>query len=168
MAHRGLPAALIAAVFTFLGAASAADAPVLGPDSAQPVPRFVSLAAANANGRHGPGLDHRIDWIYQRPGLPLQVIAESGPWRKVRDPDGGEVWMHARNLAAKRTIMARPAEGDELALRRSPRPIGRAVAYLAPGVTADLTGCEGDWRRVTINGRVGWAHKDALWGADDC
>ncbi|HCK85242.1 MAG TPA: hypothetical protein DHW63_12215, partial [Hyphomonadaceae bacterium] len=43
-----------------------------------------------------------------------------------------------------------------------------AAAMLEAGVVAPLTGCEGDWRRLAIGGRVGWLKKDALWGAEDC
>ncbi|MEJ0058598.1 MAG: SH3 domain-containing protein [Terricaulis sp.] len=147
-------------------AAGAADAPRIGPDSHEPVPRFVSLRTESANGRHGPGVEHRIDWIYERAGLPMQVTAESGPWRRVRDPDGGEVWMHAQNLDSKRTAYVR---GDEdIALRDGPRTGSHVEAYLAPGVVGSLTACEGDWRRISVRGRVGWAPKDALWGVEDC
>lgn len=157
-----------AAVFSLIAAslASAADAPVLGPDSNLPVPRYVSLKAEGANGRHGPGVEHRIDWIYERAGLPLLVTGESGPWRRVRDPDGAEVWMHARNLDPRRTAYIVAA--GEAPLRRDPRGNAAVSAYLEQGVVGALTGCEGDWRRVTVNGRVGWVAKDALWGAADC
>lgn len=151
--------------------ASAADAPAqdslrLGTDSNLPVPRFVSLRTEGANGRHGPGVEHKIDWIYERAGLPLEVTGESGPWRRVRDPDGGEVWMHARNLDPKRTIYVVAA--GEAALRRNANSASATVAYLETGVVGNLTGCEGEWRRVAVGGRVGWVERDAVWGAADC
>lgn len=157
-------AAAIAAFAFFSLSADAADAPALGPDSNLPVPRFVSLKGDNANGRRGPGLEHRIEWIYARAGLPLQVIAESGPWRRVRDPDGAEVWMHAQNLDQRRTAFVR----QEAALRRHANGASAPLAYLAPGVIGPITGCDGDWRRVTIGARVGWVEATALWGGEDC
>lgn len=136
--------------------ASATDAPA--------IPRFVSLKTEGANGRHGPGLEHRIDWIYRHAGLPLQVTGESGPWRRVRDPDGAEVWMHQRNLQDRRTALVR---GDaDVPLRANPRGDSTVRAYLAPGVIGSLTGCDGEWRRVAIGGRVGWVEAAALWGAE--
>ncbi len=56
-------AAYVAAFFLigFSFSASAADTNVLGPDSNLPVPRYVSLKAESANGRHGPGVEHRVD-----------------------------------------------------------------------------------------------------------
>ena len=156
----GIMAALIAASALFSLTSATAETTSIGSDSNLPVPRFVSLKTEGANGRHGPGLEHRIDWIYDRAGLPLMVTGESGPWRRVRDPDGAEVWMHAQNLDQRRTVYV----GQATALRRAARGNGEVVAYLAPGVIGAITACEGDWRRVAVGGRVGWVENDALWG----
>jgi SH3-like domain-containing protein len=161
---RGSFAVLGAALAAFSLSAAAAGSPVVGPDSSLPVPRFASLKTEGANGRRGPGLEHRIDWIYARAGLPLQITAESGPWRRVVDPDGAQVWMHAQNLDARRTAFI----NQETPLRRNARPHAQPVAFLAPGVVGALTGCEGAWRRIAVGGRVGWVDKGALWGAEDC
>lgn len=160
--RRGMPAAMIAASAILFLTAASADTPALGPDSNLPVPRFVSLKVEGANGRHGPGLEHRVDWIYAHAGLPLRVTAESGPWRRVADPDGAEVWMHAQNLDPRRTAYVTQAT----ALRRNARDGAQTVAYLQPGVIGALTGCEGEWRRFAVGGRVGWVEASALWGAD--
>jgi SH3-like domain-containing protein len=160
--RRGMSAAMIAAAVALFLTAASADTPTIGPDSNLPVPRFVSLKTEGANGRHGPGLEHRVDWIYSHAGLPLRVTAESGPWRRVADPDGAEVWMHAQNLDTRRTAYVTRAAS----LRRQARDGSSAVAYLQPGVIGALTGCEGEWRRFAVGGRVGWVEADALWGAD--
>jgi SH3-like domain-containing protein len=163
--RRGVLAALAAASASFLVSTAAANgAATLGPDSHLPVPRYVSLRTDSANGRHGPGVDQRVDWIYERSGLPLQVTGESGPWRRVRDPDGAEVWMHAQNLDPRRTVYLRQAT----ALRRDPRDRSQPVAFLAVGVIGAITGCQGEWRRVAVGARVGWVENAALWGGDDC
>jgi SH3-like domain-containing protein len=159
--RQGVIAALLAAAFLSLGSA-AADGPRIGADSNLPVPRYVSLKTEGANGRRGPGLEHRIDWIYARTGLPLQVTAESGPWRRVIDPDGDSAWIHAQNLEQRRTVYVR----EQAALRRAARLNAQPLAYLEPGVIAAITGCEGDWRRVAVRGRVGWVQDGALWGGD--
>lgn len=159
----GFPrSAALAAVLLLVASAAAA---VEG-SSGLPVPRFVSLKTEGANGRRGPGLEHRIDWIYQRAGLPLLVTGESGPWRRVRDPGGAQVWMHESNLQSRRTALVQTE--TDLPLRAAPRPGARVLARLAPGVVAGFTGCRGDWRRITVGGRVGWVPAAALWGAEDC
>jgi SH3-like domain-containing protein len=140
----------------------------LGRDSGLPVPRFVSLKDETANARRGPSTSQPILWVYQRRDLPLQVTGESGPWRRVRDPDGTEVWMHKQNLDPRRTVYVRPQNAADAPLRAEPREGARPVAYLAEGVVGRLTGCEGEWRRVTVGGRVGWIEASALWAAGDC
>jgi SH3-like domain-containing protein len=158
------PLAALSLVFVSFGAA--ADAPMLGDSSNLPVPRMVSLRSDMANGRHGPGVEHRIDWIYERPGLPMLVTGESGAWRRLRDPGGTEVWMHAQNLDPRRTVLVTGPQ--DAPLRGRPRENSRITAYLQPGVVGALTGCEGEWRRISVEGRVGWARQDTLWGASDC
>jgi SH3-like domain-containing protein len=160
--RRGILAAFVAASALLTLNAAASDAPSVGTDSNLPVPRFVSLRTEGANGRHGPGLEHQVDWIYERAGLPLQVTGESGPWRRVVDPDGATVWMHAQNLDQRRTVyITAPAT-----LRRTAQSNASPVAYLSAGVIGALTGCEGDYRRVAVGGRVGWVESSALWGGD--
>lgn len=160
--RRGISAAMFAAAAILIIGPAGAEAPTLGADSNLPVPRYVSLKAPGANGRHGPGLEHRVDWIYERAGLPLQVTGESGPWRRVVDPSGDTVWIHAQNLEQRRTVYVR----EQIALRRTARDGGQVVAYLQPGVIGALTGCDGQWRRVAVGGRVGWANDAGLWGGD--
>ena len=38
-----------------------------------PMPRYVSLKAAEGNVRRGPSLTHRIDWVFQRRDMPLRI-----------------------------------------------------------------------------------------------
>ncbi len=161
-----LRSAAIAAAILSLGAAAAAvERPQASTNAPSPdLPRYVSLKSDNANGRHGPGEEHRIDWIYQRAGLPLQVTGESGPWRRVVDPDGAQVWIHESNLDQRRTAYV-VAHGD-VPMKRRANHNSRTIARLAPGVVVGFTGCDGDWRRVTVGGRVGWVPSAAVWGAD--
>ncbi|MEZ5994378.1 MAG: SH3 domain-containing protein [Hyphomonadaceae bacterium] len=122
----------------------------------------MSLGREGAEGHSGPSARQPVAWIYQRAGLPLMVLAEQGEWRRVRDPDGTEVWMEAANLEARRTVYVR----QNTVLRRAPRAGGQPLAILAPGVIGAVTGCDGVWRRVAVGGRIGWAEDAALWGGD--
>jgi SH3-like domain-containing protein len=160
--RRGILAALVAAAALSSLNAAATPAGELDPNGA--APRFVSLKADGANGRHGPSIHSRVDWIYQRAELPLEIVAANGPWRRVRDPDGAETWMYAQNLDARRTAYFRQAAP----LLRQPHHSSATAAYVAQGVVGGLTACQGDWRRVAVSSHVGWVDKSVLWGADDC
>lgn len=152
--------ALIAAALMLAPAAAslASAEPAAGAE------RFLALRGPNANGRSGPGLEHRIDWIYARQGLPLEVISENGPWKQVRDPDGAQVWMHDSNLEARATAYVL----SETTLRREAHANAGARAVLEPGVIGAVTGCTEGWSRIAVGGRVGWVETAALWGADAC
>ena len=65
-----------------------------GPVTNLPMPRYVSLKAGEANARRGPSLSHKIDWVYKRRGVPLEIYAEYENWRRVRDHEGAGGWIH--------------------------------------------------------------------------
>ena len=72
--------------------------------SGLPLPRFVSLRSDKVHMRTGPGVRYPIDWVYKRQNMPMEVVAEFGTWRKVRDFQGTEGWMHQSMLSNKRTL----------------------------------------------------------------
>ncbi len=133
--------------------------------SGKPVPRFESLAYTAVNGRTGPSQSHPIAWRYERRGLPVLVVKESVNWRRVRDPDGDEVWVHARMLSEARTAMVRrPAT-----LRAEAAPAARPLAELSGGLVVKFGGCSGTWCRVVAGRHQGYVERLLLWGsaADD-
>ena len=77
----------------------------LGQVTNLPVPRFVSLKAANGNVRRGPSLTHRIDWVFNQRDMPLRITAEYDNWRRVEDRDGMGGWMHYSLLSGTRTVL---------------------------------------------------------------
>ncbi len=138
--------------------------PAIGPETNLPLPRFVSLRAGEANVRRGPSLSHRIDWIFTRRDMPLQVIAEYGHWRRVIDRDGQGGWIHYRMLSGARTVLI---EAENTTLRARPEASAIENAILEPGVVARLGDCNPDWCELTAGGYRGWVPKSQLWGVSD-
>lgn len=128
--------------------------------SGLPVPRFVSLRFDEVAGRAGPGEDHAIAWMYQRAGLPVQVIAETPDWRKIADPDGEEVWMHRRLLSGRRAVRAAGA-ADMMA---RPEPDSALIARIETGAILWVERCRAGWCRLEADGQRGWAQASAFWG----
>jgi SH3-like domain-containing protein len=124
------------------------------------VPRFVSLRYDEAVGRSGPSGEHPRLWVYQRSGLPVQVIQETPDWRKVRDPGGVEVWMHRRLLSGRRSVWA--LEAADLLAR--PDEESSLIARIEPDARLWLERCRPGWCRLEAGGRRGWARADAFWG----
>ncbi|QDL91606.1 hypothetical protein FDP22_07275 [Paroceanicella profunda] len=135
----------------------------IGPVTHMPLPRFVSLKT-EANARRGPGLDHRVDWIFKRRHMPLKVVAEFDNWRKVVDADGTGGWVHYTLLRGARTVVVRAPETmlHELASDNS-----LPVAVAKQGVIGDLESCKALWCQIDANGYEGWVRKDDIWGVDD-
>ncbi|MGR3464110.1 SH3 domain-containing protein [Limimaricola sp.] len=146
---------------TTAGEIAIPEGPARGPETNLPLPRFVSLSSGRGNVRRGPSLSHRIDWVFLRRDMPLQVTAEYGHWRRVTDREGVGGWMHYAMLSGVRTVIA---DAEMLPLRSRPNAEATIVAQLESGVVARLGECELDWCRLTAGGYKGWAPKSLIWG----
>ncbi|MFW2542752.1 SH3 domain-containing protein [Primorskyibacter sp. 2E107] len=145
------------------GAGAATAAENRGAVTNLPLPRFVSMKASEGNVRRGPSLTHRIDWVYKRRGMPLEVTAEHGHWRRVRDRDGAGGWVHYSLLSGVRTVLV---EEDMLKLHQRADLNSPVTAMLELGVVADLGECTVSACELSAGGFEGWAPKTALWGVD--
>lgn len=144
----------------------AAPAQAVMPDalkgvSGLPVPRFVSLAASEANMRTGPGDQYPIKWLYQRAGLPVEVVKEFGIWRLVRDPDGEIGWMNKGLLTGERTAYVTRSVRT---LYARPDIAAPPVWRAEPGVVAKVVLCERAWCQIRVDGRSGYILRNQLWG----
>jgi len=135
--------------------------PGVGPETGLPLPRYVSLKSSEGNVRRGPSLSHRIDWVFTRENMPLQITAEFGHWRRVQDHEGMGGWVHYSLLSGSRTVIVNE---DLLPLRSRPQDGAPETALLEAGVIARLGDCEEGWCRLTVGGYRGWAPTSALWG----
>jgi SH3-like domain-containing protein len=131
-----------------------------------PLPRFVSLKSDKVNVRKGPSTDQAIVWIFSRAGLPVEVIAESDNWRRVRDSEGADGWVFHSLLSARRTVLVTPwAKGDDsVALYPSKSTSSRAVAALQSGVLGSVLDCDGEWCQVSVDDYSGFVQQEKLWG----
>ena len=126
-----------------------------------PLPRFVSLKGSEGNARRGPGLTHRIDWVFTRAGMPLRITAEYENWRRVEDAEGAGGWVHYSLLSGVRSVLVTL---DMAELRDAPDATSPVVAQAELGVVGRLLECKIDWCRVSLDGTRGWVLKTALWG----
>ncbi|PRY84305.1 SH3 domain-containing protein [Donghicola tyrosinivorans] len=126
-----------------------------------PLPRFVSIKAAEANVRRGPSLTHRIDWVFKRRDLPVEITAEFENWRRIRDHEGAGGWVHYTLLSGKRTALIL---NDLTPIYSRPSDGASAVARLEAGVILHVDSCEIDWCHVDVGGYEGWLPKTEMWG----
>lgn len=129
-----------------------------------PLPRFVSLKGSEGNARRGPGLTHRIDWVFTRAGMPLKITAEYENWRRVEDSEGAGGWVHYSLLSGVRTVLVTL---DMAELRNEPADDATVVAQAEMGVIGRILECSPDWCRVSLDGIRGWIRTGAVWGVKD-
>ena len=141
-------------------APSGAQTRTTGSDSGLPVPRFMTLKFDSVNGRAGPSTEHPIAWHYKRVGLPIEVIGETQNWRRIRDPEGEEVWMHERTLSGRRSVWVKSPTW----LRTRPDADAPQEALAEPGAILWLERCLSGWCRLEVEGQRGWAQARDLWG----
>lgn len=139
--------------------------------SGLPLPRFASTRSSPINVRVGPGTRYDVAWVYVKPGTPIEIIKEFDTWRKIRDFDGSEGWVHQNLLSGKRTGLVAPWRGGEqLALFSGKSEEGGVRAYLPAGFPVEIPECDGKWCAVTATDSAshstysGFMPQDALWG----
>ncbi len=152
-----------------LGSAAAGAGEIV---SGQPVPRYVSLKSDRVNVRKGPGTDYPIDWVFNRAGLPVEVIDEVETWRQVRDSEGAKGWVLQSLLSGRRTALVLPwetgttTEGASMTVpvHATASASSTVVALVEAGTLASLLACDRSWCHVSIEGERGYVEQVKLWG----
>ncbi|MFN7191350.1 MAG: SH3 domain-containing protein, partial [Rhodospirillales bacterium] len=109
-----------------------------------PVPRFVSLRSEEVNLRTGPGVRYPVERVFVRRQMPVEILQEFETWRRIRDRDGTEGWVHQSMLTGRRSAVV---EGEMRNLRRRPETDAPVVARVEPGVIAAILECRDAWCR---------------------
>ena len=186
------PALLLTlAALLAVATAQAAPAPAAGPDLALgpvtklPLPRYASLKTDRVNLREGPSKDHRTLWVFQRAGLPVEIVAEYETWRRIRDSEGTEGWVLHSLLSGRRTSIVTAGKasdkgsdkGGDKGGDKAPVPLYAKAdeasgeeARLQAGVIGSVKTCTGTWCRIIValpqrRGDVdGYIRQERLWG----
>lgn len=140
-----------------------------------PIPRFVVLKSSDTNLRKGPNVKFPIVWSYKRKGYPMQLVAEFENWRKLRDYDGAEGWIHENLITGARNVMFTAnhyktkksmylERNSELILFRYPDENSYPMARIQLGAIGKLRKCQKEWCNIRVENTTGWALKSNLWG----
>lgn len=156
------------------GVPAQAQTASVGPSSGLPMPRFVSVRNAPTNVRVGPGTQYDVAFTFLRAGVPVEIVQEFDTWRKIRDVEGDEGWVHQNLVVGNRTALIAPWQEDgAVALRSNSGADARVRAWLSPRMLVSVRSCNGEACEVRLNhagpdGRAvtwqGYVPQDALWG----
>jgi SH3-like domain-containing protein len=135
------------------------------------LPRFVTTRSSPINVRVGPGTRYEIAWNFLVPGVPVEIIQEFDTWRKIRDSEGDEGWVHQSLLAGARAGYVTPLIANgEVAMRSNPSDEAAIRARLAAGVRVSINECNGTWCQTAASQPgerstySGWIRQEELWG----
>jgi SH3-like domain-containing protein len=123
--------------------------------------RFASLRADDVNVRAGPGVRYPVKWKFVQRNMPVQIVAEYDTWRKIRDWEGAEGWVHRAMLSSRRSLIM---VGQGQTMRKDATHDSAAVARLATGFVVMVSQCDRVWCEVDAAGYEGWVQRDSVWG----
>ncbi|PPR60228.1 MAG: hypothetical protein CFH10_01620 [Alphaproteobacteria bacterium MarineAlpha4_Bin2] len=123
--------------------------------------RFVSLRSNEVNVRVGPGVRYPIKWQFRQKLIPVEIVQEYDTWRKIRDWEGAEGWVHKAMLSNRRSIII---TGHGVTLRSRSSDDAPVVARLARDIVAKLEQCTLTWCRIEVDGYEGWLRREGFWG----
>jgi SH3-like domain-containing protein len=126
-----------------------------------PIPRYASMGASQVNMRSGPGEQYPISWVYKREALPVEIVQEFGPWRKVKDMDGIEGWVNGNLLSDQRTGLVL---GQTRLLYSSNDSASRPLYRIEKGVVAKIVVCDEGWCQLNADGKTGFILREHIWG----
>ena len=131
----------------------------------QEAPYWATLRFDEVRMRVGPSRENKIDWVYQRKGLPVKVVRVREGWRLIQDHEGTQGWVSQSQLNPKLGALI---IGDGPADLRQGPSADTALRWRAePGVVGELLGCREDWCEINVAGRTGWVAKTRLWGVEE-
>lgn len=130
-------------------------------ESNLPIPRFVSIKSKEANVRSGPGKRYPIKWVYSRKDLPVEIVEEYEFWRKIRDIQGDEGWIHKSQLSGYRTAIVRVNNSK---LYDIPSVKSAVQGVLENGVIINIDSCEEGFCHAEVSDIEGYIEVTNIWG----
>ncbi len=134
--------------------------------SGLPLPRFVSLAKGEVNVRSGPGEKYPVKWVFNRKGLPVEIVLEFDHWRKIKDHEGQEGWVYHTLLSGSRTglIIGNDNVPAYESFFNSNEPSTRIKIFFEPLSNVDIIACKQGLCKVSTVGYTGWIERKSIWG----
>ena len=128
------------------------------------LPRMASLRSNMINARSGPGARYPISWVYRQKYAPVEIVAEFELWRKIRDWEGSETWVHKAMLSGRRFIkVINPGENNIYA---KPESDSRVIAKVEDGVVGEIDKCPtpDGMCLIKFDTVKGWMPRSGLFG----
>ena len=128
------------------------------------IPRFVSLRSNHINARSGPGARYPIEWVYMQKSAPVEIIAEFELWRKIKDWQGSESWVHKSMLSGKRSVKVIPPGENNVYAKDDFK--AKIIAKVEDEVVGEIEKCpvNNSFCKIKFASITGWVPRQNLYG----
>jgi SH3-like domain-containing protein len=120
----------------------------------------MSVRSNTANIRSGPGLKETTLWQVEK-YYPVVIIEKKGEWRRIKDFEGDQGWVHISTLDKTPTVIV---QSNKCNLRAGPGTQHAIAFTVEKGIPFKVLKRKGDWLEVEhSDGDRGWLHKPLVW-----
>jgi len=119
-----------------------------------------SLKNNKVNVRLGPSKTYPVKFVYKKKYLPVLVLDEHYNWRKIKDYENDNGWVHISQLSKLRTTIT--IKNDAVVFTK-PSIYSRPKVKLEIYQTLILNKCNQNWCNVKNSNTHGWIKKNILW-----
>ncbi|MAJ23396.1 MAG: hypothetical protein CBC24_06300 [Candidatus Pelagibacter sp. TMED64] len=123
--------------------------------------KFLSLKKDKVFVRQGHSFEYPVKYIYKKKYLPLLVLDSWNNFRKIKDFENNEGWIHISQLSKKKTAINIK---DNSLLFKNSTIYSEPLAKISKGKILIIKKCKKVWCKVGVDEYVGWVKKKALWG----
>ena len=123
--------------------------------------KFLTLKKNEVNLRQGPSKEYPIILTYKKKYLPVIILDEVKPWKKIKDFEHNSGWIHASLLSKKKAAIN--IQKNSIIYKKSTL-YSKPIAQLEAGRLVLVKKCKDKWCKVTSGNFSGWISKNYLWG----
>jgi SH3-like domain-containing protein len=122
---------------------------------------FLTLRNDKVNLRQGPSFEYPIKLFYKKKYLPVLVQDKSDNFRKIRDHENNNGWIHVSQLSKKKAAITLE---ENILVFDNPTLYSKPLVVLAKGRLCRVLKCKSEWCKIKVDKFVGWIKKESLWG----
>ena len=122
---------------------------------------FLTLRNDKVNLRQGPSFEYPIKIFYKKKYLPVLVQEKSDNFRKIRDHENNNGWIHISQLSKKKAGISIE---ERLVVFKNPTIYSKPLVILAKGRLCLILKCKNEWCKIKVDKFKGWVKKENLWG----
>lgn len=120
----------------------------------------MSVTSKIANIRSDAGTSSEVLWQVEK-FHPFLILEKKGQWRRVRDFENDEAWIHKSLLGNVKSVITIK---EKCNIRSKPTTKSSILFTAERGVPFRVITTKGKWLKVEhVDGDVGWIYKTLVW-----